>query len=77
MTGTVPRDKFVAPRPGYPPAMMTMLGALTTTSVLITAEAVEAARAAAASVLGSGQPARRTWLGPVDDRAGRRARLVA
>jgi hypothetical protein len=65
------------PDGGYLPAMMTMLGAMTTTSVLITAEAVSAARGAAAAMLGAGQPTSRSWLHPADDRSGDRARHAA
>ncbi|MCL3819637.1 hypothetical protein [Aeromicrobium wangtongii] len=44
--------------------MMTMLGTMTTTSVLIAAEAATAARSAAASRFGAGPRAPRSWLHP-------------
>jgi hypothetical protein len=48
--------------------MMTMLGAMTTTSVLIAAEAATAARSAAATALGTHRGASRSWLQPSDHR---------
>jgi hypothetical protein len=55
---------------GYLLAMITMFGTMTTTSVLIAAEAATAARSAAASRFGAVPRASRSWLHPAGGRSG-------
>lgn len=50
--------------PGYDGAMMTMLGAMTTTPVLITAEIAAGLGAAMSTTLGLPGRGRRSWLQP-------------